>query len=79
MASSSDSNVLVIGAGPAGLSATKTLTELGYEVSLVDAGPTLGERLESLPNGVDRSFGEMDTKTKTACSMRSSALASFIK
>ena len=36
------SNVLVVGAGPAGLEATRALAERGYDVALAEAGKTLG-------------------------------------
>ena len=39
------SNVLVVGAGPAGLEATRALAERGYEVALAEAGTTLGGRV----------------------------------
>ena len=39
------SNVLVVGAGPAGLEATRALAERGYDVALAEAGTTLGGRV----------------------------------
>ncbi len=39
------SNVLVVGAGPAGLEATRALAERGYDVSLAEAGTVLGGRV----------------------------------
>ncbi|PWE34987.1 NADH:flavin oxidoreductase [Pelagicola sp. LXJ1103] len=39
------SNVLVVGAGPAGLEATKALAERGYDVALAEAGTVLGGRV----------------------------------
>ncbi|MFZ9073670.1 MAG: FAD-dependent oxidoreductase, partial [Paracoccaceae bacterium] len=39
------SNVLVVGAGPAGLEATKALAERGYDVALAEAGMVLGGRV----------------------------------
>ena len=41
----SSNNVLVVGAGPAGLEATKALAERGYEVALAEAGTILGGRV----------------------------------
>ncbi len=41
----SDSNVLVVGAGPAGLSAAQKLGLRGYEVALAEAGTELGGRV----------------------------------
>jgi dimethylamine/trimethylamine dehydrogenase len=41
----SDSNVLVVGAGPAGLSAAHRLGLRGYEVALAEAGTELGGRV----------------------------------
>ena len=38
-------NVLVIGAGPAGLEATRALAERGYDVALAEASTTLGGRV----------------------------------
>ena len=38
-------NVLVVGAGPAGLEATRALAERGYDVALAEAGTTLGGRV----------------------------------
>ena len=38
-------NVLVIGAGPAGLEATRALAERGYDVALAEAGTALGGRV----------------------------------
>ena len=40
-----DENVLVVGAGPAGLEAAKVLGERGYRVALAEAGITLGGRV----------------------------------
>lgn len=39
------SSVLVVGAGPAGLEATRALAERGYDVALAEAGRTLGGRV----------------------------------
>lgn len=39
------SNVLVIGAGPAGLEATRACAERGYDVALAEAGTVLGGRV----------------------------------
>ncbi|MFK7764356.1 MAG: FAD-dependent oxidoreductase [Roseobacter sp.] len=39
------SNVLVVGAGPAGLEATRALAERGYDVALAEAGTILGGRV----------------------------------
>ena len=39
------SNILVVGAGPAGLEATRALAERGYDVALAEAGTTLGGRV----------------------------------
>lgn len=39
------SNVLVIGSGPAGLEATRALSERGYDVALAEATTTLGGRV----------------------------------
>ena len=39
------SNVLIVGAGPAGLEATKALAERGYDVALAEAGMVLGGRV----------------------------------
>ena len=39
------SNVLVLGAGPAGLEAARALSLRGYEVALAEAGTTLGGRV----------------------------------
>ena len=39
------SSVLVVGAGPAGLEATRALAERGYDVALAEAGTTLGGRV----------------------------------
>jgi dimethylamine/trimethylamine dehydrogenase len=44
-AKSSDSTVLVIGAGPAGLEAARALGHRGYAVSLAEASRTLGGRV----------------------------------
>ncbi len=44
-AKGSSNNVLVVGAGPAGLEATKALAERGYEVALEEAGTILGGRV----------------------------------
>jgi len=41
----SDASVLVVGAGPAGLEATRALGLRGYRVTLADAGKELGGRL----------------------------------
>ncbi len=41
----SDASVLVVGAGPAGLEATRALGKRGYNVTLADAGTVLGGRL----------------------------------
>ena len=41
----SDASVLVVGAGPAGLEATRALGMRGYRVTLADAGKELGGRL----------------------------------
>ncbi|MCX8225975.1 MAG: FAD-dependent oxidoreductase, partial [Sulfitobacter sp.] len=38
-------NVLVIGAGPAGLEATRAVAERGYDVALAEAGTVLGGRV----------------------------------
>jgi len=38
-------NVLVVGAGPAGLEATRALSERGYDVALAEAGRGLGGRV----------------------------------
>jgi dimethylamine/trimethylamine dehydrogenase len=38
-------NVLVVGAGPAGLEATRALAERGYDVALAEAGRVLGGRV----------------------------------
>jgi len=38
-------NVLVVGAGPAGLEATRALAERGYDVALAEAGTVLGGRV----------------------------------
>ena len=42
---SSDSKVLVVGAGPAGLEATRALAERGYDVALAEATTVLGGRV----------------------------------
>jgi dimethylamine/trimethylamine dehydrogenase len=42
---SSDSNVLIIGAGPAGLEATRALGQRGYKVMLAEASTELGGRI----------------------------------
>lgn len=39
------SNVLVVGAGPAGLEATRALAERGYDLALAEAGTILGGRV----------------------------------
>ena len=39
------SNVLVVGAGPAGLEATRALAERGYDVALAEAGTAIGGRV----------------------------------
>lgn len=44
-AKGSSSNVLVVGAGPAGLEATRALAERGYDVALAEAGTQLGGRV----------------------------------
>jgi dimethylamine/trimethylamine dehydrogenase len=44
-AKSSDSTVLVVGAGPAGLEAARSLGNRGYTVSLAEASRTLGGRV----------------------------------
>src|SRR3546814_12479172 len=44
-ARASDDAVLVVGAGPAGLEAARTLGQRGYEVHLAEAGPELGGRV----------------------------------
>ena len=44
-AKGSDTNILVVGAGPAGLSATHRLGLRGYEVALAEAGAELGGRV----------------------------------
>ncbi len=41
----SSENVLVIGAGPAGLEATRAVAERGYDVALAEAGTVLGGRV----------------------------------
>ncbi|MBC6405914.1 MAG: NAD(P)-binding protein [Rhodospirillales bacterium] len=41
----SSSNVLVVGAGPAGLEATRALAERGYDIALAEAGRVLGGRV----------------------------------
>jgi dimethylamine/trimethylamine dehydrogenase len=41
----SDSKVLVVGAGPAGLEATRALGQRGYRVTLAEAGKALGGRV----------------------------------
>jgi dimethylamine/trimethylamine dehydrogenase len=41
----SDSSVLVVGGGPAGLEATRALGQRGYRVSLAEAGKELGGRV----------------------------------
>ena len=41
----SDSTVLVIGGGPAGLEATRAVGQRGYQVTLADAGAELGGRV----------------------------------
>ncbi|WP_371171073.1 FAD-dependent oxidoreductase [Aliiroseovarius sp. 2305UL8-7] len=38
-------NVLVVGAGPAGLEATRALAERGYDVALAEAGTAIGGRV----------------------------------
>jgi len=42
----SESNVLVVGAGPTGLEASLQLAKRGYHVTLAEAGDTLGGRVE---------------------------------
>ena len=44
-AKGASSSVLVVGAGPAGLEATRALAERGYDVALAEAGTTLGGRV----------------------------------
>jgi len=44
-AKKSDDNILVIGAGPAGLECARALGQRGYEVALAEAGQTLGGRV----------------------------------
>jgi dimethylamine/trimethylamine dehydrogenase len=44
-AKASDGKVLVVGAGPAGLEATRALGQRGYEVTLAEAGTVLGGRV----------------------------------
>ena len=46
-AKGSDSRVLVIGAGPAGLEAARALGQRGYAVTLAEAGTELGGRVNS--------------------------------
>jgi len=41
----SEANVLIVGAGPAGLECATTLARRGYEVTLADAAPEMGGRL----------------------------------
>ena len=41
----SDASILVVGAGPAGMEATRALGRRGYSVTLADAGSELGGRL----------------------------------
>ena len=44
-AKGASTSVLVVGAGPAGLEATRALSERGYDVALAEAGTTLGGRV----------------------------------
>jgi dimethylamine/trimethylamine dehydrogenase len=56
----SDSKVLVVGAGPAGLEATRALGQRGYAVTLAEAGKELGGRViqESALPGLSAWAGE---------------------
>jgi dimethylamine/trimethylamine dehydrogenase len=45
---SSDSAILVVGAGPAGLEATLALAKRGYEVTLAESAADLGGRMPGL-------------------------------
>jgi len=59
--SSSDTHVVVIGAGPAGLFAALALTESGFRVTLLERGKPVETRMRDI--GRLRSRGELDTES----------------
>ncbi len=63
------SRVCIVGAGPAGLVATKTLGEAGLEIDCVEASPVIGGQwVVDNPNGRSAVYRSIETNTTRAMS-----------
>jgi uncharacterized flavoprotein (TIGR03862 family) len=74
-----DTEVLIVGGGPAGLMAAETILKAGYQVSLVDAMASVGRKfLLAGRGGLNLTHAEPDALFRSRYGLRSQAVSSLL-